>query len=390
MKKLLLLGLVGCSLFANELDSYLSQSYKELFDTEVKKSLKQGDFNSLSWVSPLVLSYERSWNNQIEGSWSPKSVYSIGIDQPIFKSGGIFYGIIYANSNKNLATLSAKKERSKLSSSAVGLLFQIKQIKLSIAKLKLQVKNAKIEAKRAQELFGAGLVDSVVLDNAFVKIDEAQIALLNLESNLLTLKSEYKKIGNSSLKNAKLPKLRLLSKDEFLSRNADLKVAKAKAKSSKYYAKVIRSKYLPTISVGARYSKMSKAPTPRAKDAFTNYSLKVSMPLSVNVGNELEIAKLDSIIAAIKVKNSSIAQDVTYDAIVKRVRLIDKKIALARKEARGYGRILKSTKNLYRAGQKSIDDVRLLTNSLNIKRLDSKIYKIDKSLEILKLYERVE
>ncbi len=388
MKKHIIALFLGSSLFANELIEYISPSYRELFDLQLQKSIAQGRYNSLSWISPIMLSFERSFNNQLEGGWHPKNVYSIGIEQPIFKSGGIYYGIEYALSNESLAKLSTIKERSKLSSSAVSLLFQIKQIKLNIKKLKLQINNAKIEANRAKEQFDAGLVDSVFLDNALVKVDEANIALFGLEANLETLKAEYKKIGNLDLKDAKLPKLRLLSKDEFLAKNTELEVAKAKALSSKYYSKVIRSKYLPTISVGARYTKLSNT-QPNTKDAFTNYSIKVSMPISINVSNELEVAKLDSLISAINVKNSKRAQIATYEAVKRRVKLIDKKILFANKEANRYAKILKSTKELYRAGQRSIDDVRLLQNSLKIKRLEANIYKIEKSLELLKLYERV-
>ena len=388
MKRALLALTLCGSLFANELEEYISPSYRELFDLQLQKSIAQGKYNSLSWISPIMLSFERSFSNQIDGGWHPKNVYSVGIDQPIFKSGGIFYGIKYALSNESLAKLSTIKERSKLGSSALSLLFQIKQVKLSIAKLKLQFQNAKIEAKRAKEQFDAGLVDSVFLDNALVKVDEANIALLSLEANLENLRAEYKKIGNIALKDSKLPKLRLLSQDEFLSKNTELDVANAKALSSKYYSKVIKSKYLPTISVGARYTKLSNT-QPHTKDAFTNYSLKVSMPISVNVKNELEVAKLDSLISAIDAKNSKRAQIATYEAVKRRVKLIDKKIAFANKEANRYARILKSTKELYRAGQRSIDDVKLLQNSLKIKKLESSIYRVDRSLELLKLYEKV-
>jgi outer membrane protein TolC len=388
LKKLLFVILFSSLLFSSELDRYLSLSYKELFDLELQKSIVQGKYNSNSWVSPIMLSFERSWNNQAIGGWHPQNIYSIGIEQPIFKSGGIYYGILYAKNNKSLSLLSTIKERSKLSSSAVGILFQIKQLKLSIKKLKLQIDNAKIEIKRAKEQFDAGLVDSVFLDNALAKGDEANIALLNLKENLALLEAEYEKIGNSALKESKLPKLRVLSLDEFLSKNTDIEVAKAKTLSSKYYVKAIRSKYLPTISVGARYTKMSQS-APKTKDAFTNYSLKVTMPISINAGNEIEVAKLDSLISAINEKNSKKAQIALYKSVVNRVKLINKKIKIAKKEASAYARILKSTKSLYSAGQKSIDDVRLLKNSYKIKVLDYKIYKIDRDLELLKLYERV-
>ena len=387
MRLLFIVSLILNSLIAKEIDSYLSNLYKEMFNLELKKSEVQKNYNSLSWLSPIMLSFERSWSNQIDGGWNPNSIFSIGIEQPIFKSGGIYYGIKYAKSNYALTYANTIKERAKLNSSALGLLYQIKQTNLSIKKLKLQVKNVNIEVKVAKELFNAGLVDSIYLDDALLKESEANIALINLESTLQDLKAQYQKIGKRGVK-SKLPKLKMLSLEEFLRRNSDISVAKAKALSSRYYAKMIKSKHLPTISVGARYTKLSH-PTPPAKDAFTNYSLKVSMPISVNRGNEIEVAKLDSLISSLKVKTTLVEQKATYRAIKKRVNLIDKKIAFAKKEARAYKRILRDTINLYHSGQKSIEDVNLLKNSLEIKRLDIKIYKVQKNLEILKLYERV-
>jgi len=388
MKRLLLPLLFGATLNANELENFLSPTYNELFDTELKKSFAQSKYNSLSWISPVTLGFERSWSNQIEGGWHPRNSYSIGIEQPIFKSGGIFYGIKYAKSNYSLAKATTIGQKVKLNTQAHELVLQIKQLKLSIAKLKLQIKNAKIEIKRAKELFDAGLFSSVELDNALIKKDEANIALFDLEANLANLIASFKKVSNKDINSIKLPKVRLLSKDEFLANNIDIDIAKAKRQSSKNYAKMVRSKYLPTVSLGARYTKISNA-QPHTKDAFTNYSLKVSMPISVNTSNDLEVAKLDSIIDGIKIKNTKIAQSIDYDTTLKRVKSIEQKIAIANKQIKAYKRLYKSTNEQYKAGQKSIDDVNLIKNSLKIKKLDKYIYTYAKSIEILKLYEKV-
>jgi len=388
MKRLLLPPLFALALNANELENFLSPTYNELFDTELKKSFVQSKYNSLSWISPVTLGFERSWSNQIEGGWHPRNSYFIGIEQPIFKSGGIFYGIKYAKSNYSLAKATTIGQKVKLNTQAHELVLQIKQLKLSIAKLKLQIKNAKIEIKRAKELFNAGLFSSVELDNALIKKDEANIALFDLEANLANLIAAFKKISNKDINSIKLPKVRLLTKDEFLANNIEIDIAKAKRQSSKNYTKMVRSKYLPTISLGARYTKISNA-QPHTKDAFTNYSLKVSMPISVNTSNDLEVAKLDSIIDGIKIKNTKIAQSVDYDTTLKRVKSIEQKIAIANKQIKAYKRLYKSTNEQYKAGQKSIDDVELIKNSLKIKRLDKNIYTYAKSIEILKLYEKV-
>ncbi len=389
MRKIVLSFAFSSLIFASELGNFLSPLYNDIFELEQKKSLTQKKLNSLSWISPITLSFERNWNNQIVDGWHPRNSYSIGIEQPIFRSGGILYGIEFAKSNYNLAKATTIDKRVKLNTQAAELLFKIKQVKLSIAKLKLELKNRDIEIKNAKELFNAGLFGSDALDNALIKKDATARAILDLESNLQELKSAFKKISNKDLNSAQLPHLRLLSKDEYLANNTQLMIAKAKSISSKNYAKVVRSKYLPSVSVGARYTKISKA-QPGSKDAFTNYSLRVSMPISVNTFNDLEVAKLDSLIDGLNVKNSLKAARIEYDSVVKNIAIINKRVKLAKKELASYKRLLRSTQNLYKAGQKSSLDVKVLKNSLQEKRLDIKIFGIQKSLEMLKLYSKVD
>ncbi len=389
MRKLTLLISFISIVNAYEIGNYLSPLYDDIFNTELKKSEVQSNFNSLSWISPITLSFERSWSNQIANGWHPKNSYSVGIEQPIFRFGGIFYGIKYAKSNYSLAKANIASNRVKLNTQAVNLLFQIEQVKLSIKKLKLELKNRDIEIKKSKELFDAGLYGSEILDNSYIKDATTKRAILDLESNLVALKSEFRKISNKNLEKVKLPKLRLLSKEEYIANNLDILVAQAKRVSSKNYAKVIRSKYLPSVSVGARYTKLSSV-KPGSKDAFTNYNIRVSMPISVNTFNDLEVAKLDSIIDALNLKKAKDISSIEYDSVVKNLRIINKRVTLAKKEAKIYKKLLRDTKAQYRAGQKSILDVDLLKNSLQQKYLDVKIYNIQKSLEMLKLYSKVD
>jgi len=206
-----------------------------------------------------MLTYKRSWSTQIPDGTHPVNSYSVSINQPIFKSGGIYYGIKFAKANYSLAK-------------AIELLFKIKQTKLTIAKLKMQVKNRDIEIKNANELYSAGLNGSVELDRAMANKDEAQIAMLDMRANLEELKGAFRKLSSKNPDRLKLPKLSLIGKERFINNNTELAVAKSKAISKDYQAKMTRSKYLPTVSIGASYTKVSKA-QPFTRDKFANYSL---------------------------------------------------------------------------------------------------------------------
>ncbi|HGZ69830.1 MAG TPA: hypothetical protein ENK74_00335, partial [Nitratifractor sp.] len=198
MKKLLLALFCAASLNAEGIENFLSADYNELFDLQLQKSQKDADYDSLSWISPVTLSYERSWNTQTPGTNSATNTLSIGIDQPIFKSGGIFYAIKYAKSNLRVTSANIIKSKLSLKGSAVELALKIKETKFVIKKLKLQLRNRDIEINSAQELYSAGLSDGVTLDNALVKKDEAKIALLDMESNLEALRASFSKISDKN------------------------------------------------------------------------------------------------------------------------------------------------------------------------------------------------
>jgi len=48
------------------------------------------------------------------------------------------------------------------------------------------------------------------------------------------------------------------------------------------------------------------------------------------------------------------------------------------------------TKNLVQAGEKTPLDAEVMQNSLKIRKLDQKIFHIDKQIQLLKLYIRME
>ena len=54
-----------------------------------------------------------------------------------------------------------------------------------------------------------------------------------------------------------------------------------------------------------------------------------------------------------------------------------------------YNRLYKNTRNLEKAGEKTSLDTAMMHNSLNVRKLDQKIYQIDRQIELLGLYTKV-
>jgi len=147
----LILLFLTSSLFAEEknkkLEAYISKNKKEQFKYDYQKveaqSLKLRD----SWISPLRLNFSYSKSNPYENEQTMQNS-SLKMDQAIFQSGGIYYGIKFAEASKIYSNYTIDMQKRKLVKDAISLLMQIKQMDLKIEKQKLKIKNAEINLEQ--------------------------------------------------------------------------------------------------------------------------------------------------------------------------------------------------------------------------------------------------
>ncbi len=383
---ILLFIFISYTAYASELVNLLNKDYNKLYELKFLQNSSDKNFNTLSWISPINLSYDKSWSNQLTQKYVVNKTFRISYEQAIFKSGGIYFGIKYAKAKANKNFILIYKEKKGLIINAIELLINYKISELNIAKIKTQLKINEIEIKNSKELFNAGMLDAISLDNALIKKEQNSINLLNLKNNLASIKESFEKISSKNIENLKIPKLKLLSKREFLDKNLDLALAKADSRSSKYLYKLTTTKYLPTISVGVNHTNILNKDI-NTKRVFNNYHLQISMPISINVKNDIQRAKIDYLIKKINIKNKYKSASIFYDTILKKISLYDKQISLTNKEILIYRNLLKHTKNLYKVGEKKYSDIDILRLTLKIKKIDKDIFTLNKKLEILKLYK---
>ncbi|HSR74488.1 MAG TPA: hypothetical protein VLL31_06555, partial [Sulfurovum sp.] len=113
MKKLFLLCSLWVSsvLYADELGDILSDNKELLFDYQFQSNELESDMLSKSWVNPVRLQYNKNYTTQFVDTTTITGGYSVIIDQPIFKSGGIYYGIKYSQvlRDGNIADIKLQK-----------------------------------------------------------------------------------------------------------------------------------------------------------------------------------------------------------------------------------------------------------------------------------------
>jgi len=395
LKKLFLLcSLLACAIVhADELGNILSENKELLFDYEFQSNELESDMLSKSWINPVMLRYNKNYSTQFRDRTNRTSNYSIQIDQPIFRSGGIYYAIKYSQALRDANNAEITLQKRQMIGDAVSILFNLKKNRLEQEKMKYLIKNDRIDIRQKRDSYDAGLLDSSFLDQAILKKSQDEATLLELELNLLELKQRFSLLSDKKPDGLRLPVLKLMSKTSYSEQNLELKKDRLRAEQSAYNANVTVAKYLPTVSLQGQYIDGDLNPlffNPSLQERYYNYGFSVSMPLDINSFTDIEASKVEKLRAAVQVLDRKDQVIEEYEWIHNSLDILDKKIVLAQKDEKIYKSLYRTTKNLALAGEKTSLDADIMQNSLQIRKLDQKIYKIDKQVKLLKLYIRVE
>jgi len=389
----LLLAASSSLLFANEkttdLDKYISENKNEQFRYDYQKNEAEGSKLRDSWIAPLNLSYSYSKSNPYETTQVSKNA-AIRMDQPIFQTGGIYYGIKFAKASKLYADYSVDIAKRKMIKDAISLLMQIKQTGYRISKQKYLIKNADINLELKKDQYMSGQLDSSFLDSAIIERNSVIQTLYDIETSKEKLISTFSTISDISHETASIPHLELLTKDEFLKNNLVVNMTKSQVERDKYNKNVTIAKYLPKVSITAGYNwseTNSKFNFGSAEKEYKDYGIKVTIPISINTFRDIESAKIDYLKSEIVAQDKKRELNALFEQVVQNIDNLDKKKLLSVENIGIYQKLLDDTKELYKAGYKTEYDVETLANSVVISELDSKIYEIDKQLELLNLYE---
>ncbi len=371
-------------------DSYLSSYKKEQIKIDKKRVELQSDNLKYDWISSIMGS--ASYTNSDSLGYTKETLSaSITIDQPIFKSGGIWYAIKYAGANREFLRLGTEQNQLNLLKSVISYLFQIKKYEMQILKQKLLIKNSNIDVMRKKEQYESGLLDSSFLDSAILDRSRLEIALLDLESQKHSIVMKFKSISDLDYKSTKLPKFMLIKKSTYLDSLLSLKSKRAEEIKNRYLKKMTVSNYLPTVSFFAGYyAKKDSFNGMSQSSDYNQFGLRFSMPLySVNKSRDIEIKQLDLLKSKLEYLDLKRDEENTYTDSVERLKILDKKIEIVKRNEKLYASLLSATKESYSAGEKTIYDVNTLKNSMKTTSLDIKIYELDKQMILLELYAKM-
>ena len=235
------------------LESYISQNKQAQFSYDYKKNIAQTSMLRDSWIAPVILSYSYVKSNP-SSQKQTNQVAVISIDQPIFQSGGIYFGIKYANALKKYSDYGVDIAKKKAITDALSLLMQIQKTDLSIKRQELQIQNAQINLLQKKEQYLNGQLDSGFLDQAIIELNSVTQRLYDIQTSKERLISSFATLSDLKYEKVILPHLTLLSKVEFLTHNIALNMAKEQIQKDYYSKNMVIAKYLPRVSVTAGYT----------------------------------------------------------------------------------------------------------------------------------------
>ena len=391
---------LSCSLLAVSLlyggegvDDLLSSLKRQTLQLERAKNHSEGGQLTLSWLNPISVSYGYNRSSQFGRTLTNRSL-SVNVDQPIFKSGGIWYAIKYAKSTRHLGDLNIEAERRALIKQAVATLLNLKKSEYQIKKQKLLIENDRLDIERKKEQFLSGDLDSGFLDQAILKKNQDTLTLYTLQESYAQLEATFKSLSDLDPHHIKPPHFTLIKREAFLDHHIDLMRAKEEVQQKSYFESMTWARYLVTVSLQASYTKPYEYSTifasslPSANDAYYSYGFRISLPIDFTSYHKIESAKADYLHAKVALLDKEREAENLYEAILKRIDRIDRKIALAKEDEKLYASLVASTKEKVDAGEMTEYDLQTMENSKVIRQLDQKIFDLDKQLILLDLYEK--
>jgi len=366
-------------------DDVLSQNKQDNLNFSYDKAIEDSNKLKKDWINPIT--YKFIYNDG-ENYDTQKSF--ISISQPIFKSGGIYYAIKYANSMEKYSTTSIDIQKKELIKQTINLLFQIKKIDISINKQELLIENAKLDIERKKEQVLNGILDTSFLDNAIIESNIKQNSFIDLEYQRVTLINNLANLSNKKYTEHQLPTLILTNSEEFINKNIYIKKAKEEIDTSYWMKNMITSNYLPTINFTADHTIYHEDDgNPQYQDT-TNVGFNITIPLDIKYSYNIASYKIAYLQKRTALKDKKQEELSVFKNSIAKIDSLDKKIIIAKKDVELYDSLLMQMIEQQTVGMKTQSDVDTMVNSKNIKTLDIKSLDIDKQIELLEIYSRVE
>ncbi|NPA88518.1 MAG: TolC family protein [Epsilonproteobacteria bacterium] len=385
--------LIPVFLFANQ--NILSDLKLKLLNLDKQRSIYSAKETQKSWINPIILQYSISQNNSLHTTKQNIQTFSVSINQPIFKTGAIYYSIKYAKNLKNYNLKQIELQKRALIKQAYELVYDYKINKLNEEIALLNIQNAKIDVKKKKEDFLNGTGDSTFLNQAIINLNNIKLGYEDLKFNEKQLKFSFKNLSDLDIEKVKLPYFKIISKNDFINNNLQLISSKINDKIKYDLYKMQLGNQLLTISFNASYNYQNTDytdNTPQYRDDTNNYynvGLSVTLPIDVTSTDKVKQTKLSYIKSRYETLDTKRNLLNTYAMIISQIKTLQKKKEIYKENEKAYANLIESTKESIKAGNATVLDLEILENSYKVMQINQKIIDLQIQKLLLNLYYQV-
>ena len=250
--------LTATLLGASELPNLLNDEHKEQLMLKSLKNSVDVDILKGSIIDPIGVSYSyRANGGDSDFDKSTSNTLSLNIQQDIFRSGGIYFALQYANATSVLSKHLHALESRGLIVQSLNLLLQIQKNDLLLQKQSLLVQNSQLEINRKRELFIEGALDISFLNSALLESNMLKNAVAELKqarSDLVANFANFSQVNPYKVPEFSIKKITL---EAYLEHNIALNIKKSKIEQESIQKKMTFARFMPKVSFfcGIQYSK---------------------------------------------------------------------------------------------------------------------------------------
>lgn len=366
----------------------LSEIKQKEIDFDRLKTIKDSQETKKSWINPIIFQYSYQKDNTL-GSVTTTNLFSISINQPIFKSGAIYYSIKYANLAKKYNLDQVELQKRALIKKALDLVYDYKISKLNEKIVKLKIKNAKIDVKRKKEAFLSGSGDSSLLDNAILGLNSLKLSLEDIRTNINQIKYSFANLSDLNIDNVKLPHFKIISKDKFLNENIELNSQKIYKKIKNYLYKMQVGNQLLTVSFNGSYNYKETENKKIDKQNYYIVGISASVPLDVNAKTKIEKTKIDYLKSQVLLQDKIKELLNNYKMTIEKINSLKNKLKIYDENVKIYNSLINSTQESIKAGTSTLLDLEVLQNSKMQAVLNKRIVELQIQKTLLELYYKL-
>jgi outer membrane protein TolC len=374
--------------FSDDL-SILSKNKQEI--QKLKKQNIEASSSKLknTWVNPLSITASITKASPANGVDNTTKQYGIMLNQDIFRSGGIYYAIQYANASEELNLFNLNIENQNLKKQIILALLELKNLRLSAKQTALRVKNANIEVDLKKQLYTAGEIDIIPLNTALMSKNTLIDNELSLNNSIEQKKLELQKLTDLKEEQIVLPTFTKVLEKDFLKQNSTVKSLTLASKFQKRTHQINRSSLLPKVTLSGQYGKQDFDSKNNALDydgKFYNYGLSVSLPLDIRTNATLEETQTSYLQSKLQLQEEKRSAKIFYNQTLKNIDLITAKTKVANQNLKLYEELINLTSKEVQAGTKTKYDLETLQNNEKIEKYNIKINEIQKQIQLANLY----